>query len=168
MPLGSISNETRVNIYNRTKPQKKIKEKNWKKQVLTGRPDLGVVQEKEERKKNFTSCRQGISGNSLTELLTGNRPREKRKTPVKVPPKNGQNKVWGFYKKIQRGNTSKIEGSNYQNDRNKNERAKIAKSQPKLNRQKAYISTSEIPRNRERNPKKILKQNIQYLSLIHI
>ena len=148
MPLGSISNETRVNIYSR---KKQINEND---KINTGRPNLKIVK---EEKKNFTSCRQRISGNSLTELLTGNRQQNNKQTPLKIKAKNEQKEVWSFYKKIQK---------NKQKDTSiiskKKERGKIAKSQPKLNRQRSYISTSEIPRNRAKYQKKIFKQNTNY------
>jgi len=140
MPLGSISNETRVNIYNQKEKNKKEKEG----KIMTGRCNLGVVPERVETKKCYTSCRQGLSGNSLTELLTGLRPKTSKKPQIGEMSNSKLNKNLDLvYRKTQ---TSGLQKRSSKSD-NRALRAKLAKSQPKLQRQRINNSYSYVNQN---------------------
>lgn len=135
MPLGSISNETRVNIYNQAPPDMRPQDAHGK--VKTGRPHLGVVHEKMPPKKCFTSSRQGLCGNSLTELLTGLRPNEPSQEDASKRKKTSDQVYRKAHtSKLQRGPNSRP---------NRPVRAKVAKSQPK--RQRFNTSQSSVYRN---------------------
>jgi hypothetical protein len=155
MPLGSISNETRVNIYSNGKgPKPKQDLTSTKANILTGRVNLGVVHENIPEKKCFTSSRQGISGNSLTELLAGLRPPDQQQSLLNkkihgkplIPPNlflNPRPKI-EFVKKI----------PGFKSNQNGGQRNKLAKSQPKLRQMRSNVSCSNVQSKKLKQPKK--------------
>lgn len=143
MPLGSISNETRVNIYSQASPETRMQEAQG--QVMSGRPHLGVVHEQAPAKKCFTSSRQGLGGNSLTELLTGLRPN-------RVQPEDSRRRKKTSDHVYRKTNTVKLQKT-HASQQNRSNRAKIAKSQPK--RQRLNSSHTNIGR----HPAKVARNN---------
>ena len=163
MPLGSISNETRVNIYSNSK-QKDLMKKEPAKQVMTGRDQLDVVHENIGAKKCFTTSRQGLSGNSLTELLTGLR------------PKNPERQAFlGAFANINKDNSKVVYKKSrpdrfqqrivYTNSGRGGFKQKEAKSQPKLRIQReegqsSYLKKAKMPK-KSFVPSNSLKPNLK-------
>lgn len=117
MPLGSISNETRVNIYSQSEHAQPPGTS------MTGRREQDLFGRRADPKSCFTSLRQGISGNSLTELLTGLRPKPQTDLLQQAGPRKME------YGKMQ---SSKLQKPG--RPAPPKSRAKVAKSQPKLRR----------------------------------
>ena len=112
MPLGSISKQTRVNLYSNTNLNRGQSKNVSNAKVHTGRVGLKAVHEKPITKKCMTTSRNGLWGNSLTELLAGLRP---------------------VQNEVPRGNQllepNVVKSRHFQDKRN---RSKLAKSQPKI------------------------------------